>query len=114
MNEEQTSSLKDDFLSSEFLLGDVGAPFVIGLAVGFFAKKMLKTALFIGGAIIVTLFAAEHFGITQLNDTGLQNAATAATDAVKSSGNFLMDRLSNITSKGVSAGAGFIVGLKIG
>jgi uncharacterized membrane protein (Fun14 family) len=37
-------------MSSAFLLGNVGAPFVIGLAVGYFAKKMLRFALFLGGA----------------------------------------------------------------
>ena len=30
-----------DMLSAPFLIGNVGAPFVIGLAVGFFAKKVL-------------------------------------------------------------------------
>ncbi|MFH0785577.1 MAG: hypothetical protein V2B20_27030 [Pseudomonadota bacterium] len=30
-----------DFLSSAFLLGNVGAPFVTGLSVGYFAKKIL-------------------------------------------------------------------------
>ena len=29
-----------------YLLSNIGAPFVIGLAVGYFAKKVLKMALF--------------------------------------------------------------------
>jgi uncharacterized membrane protein (Fun14 family) len=103
-----------DILSSAFLLGNVGAPFVIGLAVGYFAKKMLRMALFLGGAAIVLLFITEYYGITEMADAKLQSAANAATGIAKQSGGFLVERLSHITSKGVSAVAGFFVGLKIG
>lgn len=103
-----------DFLSSTFLLGNVGAPFVIGLAVGYFAKKMLRLALFLGGAAIVLFFISEYYGITHTSNEELQNAATVATNIAQQSGGFLMERLSHITSKGVSAVAGFFVGLKIG
>ncbi|SEA91231.1 Uncharacterized membrane protein, Fun14 family [Thiothrix caldifontis] len=103
-----------DILSSAFLLGNVGAPFIIGLAVGYFAKKMLRLALFLGGAAIVLLFVTEYYGITEMTDEKLQSAANAATGVVKESGGFLVERLSHITSKGVSAVAGFFVGLKIG
>lgn len=103
-----------DIFSSAFLLGNVGAPFVIGLAVGYFAKKMLRTALFLGGAIIVLLFVAEYYGIIEITGEKLQLAATAATEAAKSSGGFLVDRLTRITSKGVSGVGGFFVGFKLG
>ena len=112
MNE--TLNAESDFLSSTFLVGNVGAPFVIGLAVGYFAKKMLRLALFLGGAAIVLLFVAEYYGIGHVDDAQLQSAATTATDMAKHSGGFLMDRLSHITAKGVSATAGFIAGLKLG
>lgn len=103
-----------DFLSAPFLIGNVGAPFVIGLAVGFFAKKVLKIALFLAGGAIVLLFVTEYYGMAQVSDAQLQTAADAATDLAQQSGEFLMDRLSQITSKGVSAVAGFAVGLKFG
>lgn len=103
-----------DIFSSAFLLGNVGAPFVIGLAVGYFSKKILRLSLFLGGAAIVLLFVTEYYGITHVPDEQLQNAATAATGIVQQSGSFLMERLSHITCKGVSAVAGFLVGLKIG
>ncbi|SJM93270.1 FUN14 family protein [Crenothrix polyspora] len=103
-----------DIFSSTFLVGNVGAPFVIGLAVGYFAKKMLKTVLFIAGAAIVVLFVAEYYGITSVNDIHLQNAASAATDAAKNSGSFLISRLSHITARGVSAVGGFYFGFKMG
>lgn len=104
----------DDFLSKDFLLGNVGGPFLIGLAVGYFAKKMFRTALFLGGAAIVALFVAEYYGFTQLSNAHLSSAAETAGQMAKSFGGFLMERLSHITSKGVSAGAGFLVGLRWG
>jgi uncharacterized membrane protein (Fun14 family) len=103
-----------DIFSSTFLIGNVGAPFVIGLAVGYFAKKMLRTMLFLGGAAVVLLFAAEYYDIINITDEKLQHAATVATEAAKSSGGFLVDRLTSITSKGVSGAGGFFVGFKMG
>lgn len=103
-----------DIFSSTFLIGNVGAPFVIGMAVGYFAKKMLRTALFLGGAFIVLLFVAEYYDIIEITDEKLQLAATAATEAAKNSGGFLVDRLTRITSKGVTGAGGFFVGFKLG
>lgn len=119
LNNESVSALQQqmpqtDFLSAPFLIGNVGAPFVIGLAVGFFAKKILKLALFIAGGAIVLLFITEYYGIAKVSDAQLQSAADTATGMAQQSGSFLMDRLSQITSKGVSALAGFAVGLKFG
>ncbi|MEQ1637552.1 MAG: FUN14 domain-containing protein [Methylococcales bacterium] len=108
------SNTAGDIFSSTFLLGNVGAPFVIGMAVGYFAKKMLRIALFVGGAILVALFVCEYYGIVDITDANLQSAATTATDAAKQSGGFLMERVTRITSKGVSGAAGFFVGLKLG
>ncbi|WP_174626043.1 FUN14 domain-containing protein [Candidatus Methylobacter favarea] len=103
-----------DIFSSSFLLGNIGAPFVIGLAVGYFAKKMLLTALFLAGAAIVLLFVAESYGLIEMTDEKLQHAASAATEAAKHSGSFLVARLSSITSKTVSAVAGFFAGFRLG
>lgn len=108
------SAPANDIFSSTFLIGNVGAPFVIGLAVGYFAKKMLRTALFLGGAVIVMMFIGESYGIIDITDAELQNAANAATKAAKDSGSFLINRLSVITTRGVSAVAGFFAGFKLG
>jgi uncharacterized membrane protein (Fun14 family) len=112
MNTSVASS--NDIFSTPFLLGSIGAPFIIGMAVGFFAKKMLKTALFIGGAIIVVLFVSEYYGVVHVDDTQLQHAADVAADAAESSSHFLVARLSSITSKGVSGTVGFFAGFKMG
>jgi len=103
-----------DIFSPDFMIGSVGTPFIMGLAVGYFAKKMLLTALFLCGAAIVLLFVCEYYGVTEISDVNLQEAADSATGAVKQSGDFLVKRLSGITSKGVSAASGFLVGLKLG
>ena len=103
-----------EIFTSDFMVGNVGAPFAMGLAVGYFAKKMLLTALFLCGATIVLLFVCEYYGVTEISDVNLQEAADSATDAVKKSGDFLVKRLSGITSKGVSAAGGFFVGFKLG
>jgi uncharacterized membrane protein (Fun14 family) len=101
-----------DFFSSDFLLGNVGAPFLIGAAVGFFAKKMLKVALFIGGAAIVMMFVGEYYHVINISEADLQSAADTVAKGAKDSGEFLLDRLARITSKGVSAIGGFFVGFK--
>ncbi|MBM4207768.1 MAG: hypothetical protein FJ190_07020 [Gammaproteobacteria bacterium] len=115
MNETTTQTAPNaDLFSSEFLMGNVGAPFVIGAAVGYFAKKMLKVAIFIGGALIVLMFIGEYYGMFDVSDAVLQSAADTAVKSAKASGDFLMNRLTRITSKGVSAVGGFAVGFKFG
>ena len=103
-----------DIFSSDFMIGNVGTPFVMGLAVGYFAKKMLLITLFLCGAAIVLLFVSEYYGITEISDIDLQQATDSATEAVEQSGDYLVKRLSGITSKGVSAAGGFFVGFKLG
>ncbi|MEC4747590.1 FUN14 domain-containing protein [Methylomicrobium sp. Wu6] len=108
------SSSGNDIFSAPFLLGNVGAPFVIGMAVGYFAKIMLKTALFIGGGLVVLMFVGEYYGIININGAELEHVADAATQVAKDSGNYLAGRLSTITTRGVSAVAGFTLGFKLG
>jgi len=115
MNETPLQTTPEtDLFSSDFLLGNVGAPFIIGVAVGFFAKKMLKVALFIGGAAIVLMFVGEYFHVINISDIQLQSAADTVAKGAKESGGFLVDRLTRVTSKGVSAVGGFFVGFKFG
>lgn len=115
MNESSSTNTPNlDFFSADFLMGNVGAPFIIGAAVGYFAKKMFKFALFIGGALVVLMFVGEYYHILTISDTQLQSAADAAVNGVKASGDFLVNRLTRITSKGISAAGGFFVGIKFG
>ena len=111
---KETTSSANDIFSPEFLLGNVGAPFIIGAAVGYFAKKMFKIALFIGGALVVLMFVGEYYHVINISDTDLQSAADTAVKNAKASGDFLVNRLTKITSRGVSAAGGFFVGFKFG
>ncbi|MBV5316588.1 MAG: hypothetical protein JZU50_02155 [Desulfobulbaceae bacterium] len=114
MNKAVSDPASLDIFSSAFLLPNIGAPFLVGLAVGYFAKKVLKVALFLGGAAVILLFVGEYYGVTQVNDQALQQTAQTAADLANQSGSFLYDRLSRLTWKGGSAVAGFLVGLKLG
>ncbi len=97
-----------------FLFGNVGMPFIIGLAVGYFAKKTLRIALFMGGLAIVVMFATEYYGFTSITDEGLKSTTAMVVNGMQSFFGFLTERLSHITSRGLSAVAGFAVGLKFG
>lgn len=108
------TAVPDDIFSSTFLMGNVGAPFIIGLAVGYFAKKMFKTALFIMGGIVTLMLVGESYGIITINETALLHTVDAASVAAKESGHFLVNRLSVYTARGVSATAGFFLGFKNG
>ena len=103
-----------DILSSTALIGNVGEPFLLGFAVGYFAKKMLRFLLFLGGGIIVMLFIAEYYGVVHITDSQLLHATDVAAQAAKSSSDFLLECLSSFTAKGVSATGGFIWGFKMG
>ncbi len=103
-----------DFFSTPSLLANMGAPFLLGIAVGYFAKKMLRTALFLGGGMVVMLFAAEYYGVVHITDTQLLHATDVATEVAKSSSDFLLKRLSQFTVQGVSATGGFLLGFKLG
>ncbi|MGE4560559.1 MAG: FUN14 domain-containing protein [Desulfobulbus sp.] len=114
MNQPAPDPASIDLFSAAFLLPNVGAPFLVGLAVGFFSKKMLKVALFLGGGAVVLLFVGEYYGVTHVDDQALHQTAQAAADLATQSGNFLYNRLSHLTWKGGSAVAGFLAGLKLG
>ncbi|MCK5888405.1 MAG: hypothetical protein KAG19_00515 [Methylococcales bacterium] len=100
--------------SSSFLLINVGAPFLIGMAVGYFVKKMLKIALFIFGMFMVFLLVTAHYGFIEINDANLTNAVQDGTSSINQFGTFLIDSLSGYKSIAASGVAGFFVGLKMG
>lgn len=108
------SATSFDTFSSAFWLPNVGAPFLIGLVVGYFSKKLLRLALLLAGAAVILLFIVEYYGIIRIYDQGIQQAALEAAEMANQGGGFLLERLSWITCKGVSAAAGFFVGLRMG
>ncbi len=99
---------------SSFLLINVGAPFLLGLAVGYFTKKALKVGLFLLGLSVVVLFVSTHYNIIVLNGPILTDTVEQGKDAANRFGAFLVESLSGLKGVGLSGCAGFFVGLKIG
>jgi uncharacterized membrane protein (Fun14 family) len=102
-----------DISPLDLLLNDIGVPFAIGLAVGYFAKKMLHMVLFLGGAAIVLLFACDYYNIIKIPTETLEHVVKYMLDQGKIAGSELLARLAHFTSKGVSGVAGFFVGFKL-
>jgi uncharacterized membrane protein (Fun14 family) len=108
-----------DILNPDFLLGNVGGPFVIGLAVGFFAKKMLKITLFCLGAGVVVVFIMQYFDFKGSHNINLQEVGDSFIGLVKHGFELLKEHLSTIQSgnKPIQSGSaltGFFVGIKLG
>ncbi len=103
-----------EFFTSDYLISNIGTPFGIGLAVGYFVKKLFLFGLILFGAAIILLFLSEHYGISTINYDHLQKSTEPFTNSALEFKNFLLVHLSKIPSKGISATTGFFVGLKLG
>ena len=100
--------------TGSFLLVSVGAPFLMGMAVGYFMKKTLKIGLFLLGLSIVLLLVAGYYGVIHISGAELTHAVEQGTGAVNRFGSFLVNSLSGLGVVGVGGAAGFFVGLKMG
>ncbi len=114
----ETASFTDVF-KPDFIIDNVGGPFIIGLAVGFFAKKMFKIALFCLGALVVVLFMLQYFDFKGSQDINFQEVGDSFIGSVKQGFELLNERLSKIQSnkktiQGGSAVGGFFIGFKLG
>jgi uncharacterized membrane protein (Fun14 family) len=92
---------------------EMGTGFIIGLAVGFFIKKSFKIVLFILGFALVVTFYMESQGIFTINEQVLEQQIASGAEYFDYLVAALKERITSLES-GVSAGAGFLVGLKIG
>lgn len=89
-----------DIQSASFLLSNVEAPFLIGLAVRCVGKKVLRLALLLAGSMVIFFFVSEYLGVIRVNGQGLQQSALNASELANQGGGFLLDLLSRITCKG--------------
>lgn len=92
---------------------EMGTSFTIGLAVGFFIKKSFKAVLFILGFALVITFYMESQGIFTINQELLEQNIAAGSEYMDYLVSSIKDRVTSFES-GIGAGAGFLVGLKIG
>ena len=94
---------------------EMGGGFLIGLAIGYVLKKSFKILLILLGISLITIFVLESKGVITLNEAGLQESVSGGMEMFKHFAGFLKDRLSNFeVTSGLSAVAGFVVGLKMG
>ncbi|CAA6806864.1 MAG: Unknown protein [uncultured Sulfurovum sp.] len=92
---------------------EMGTGFIIGLAVGFFIKKSFKAVLFILGFALIVTFYMESQGIFTINQEVLEQNIAAGSEYMEYLVSALQERVTSFQS-GIGAGAGFLVGLKIG
>jgi len=92
---------------------EMGSSFLIGLAVGYFIKKSFKIVLFILGFSLILIFFMESQDILTVNDQVLEKSISAGSTYFEFLVSSIQDRITNFKT-GIGAGAGFLVGLKIG
>lgn len=92
---------------------EMGSSFLIGLAVGYFIKKSFKIVLFILGFSLVLIFFMESKGVLTVNEQVLENSISAGSTYFEFLVSSIQDRITSFQT-GIGAGAGFLVGLKIG
>ena len=94
---------------------EMGTGFLIGLSVGYVLKKSFKLMLFLMGIGLIAVFILESQGVIQLDETHLQESVSHGVDTFKHFALFLKERLEHFqVSSGLSAVAGFFLGLKLG
>jgi len=94
---------------------EMGTGFLIGLSIGYVLKKSFKILLFLTGIALIAVFVLESQGVIHLNEEGLQHTISTGMDSFKHFALFLKERLEHFkVSSGLSAVAGFFIGLKMG
>ncbi len=94
---------------------EMGTGFLIGLSIGYVLKKSFKILLFLTGIALIAVFVLESQGVIELNEAHLQESVSHGVDTFKQFALFLQERLERFkVSSGLSAVAGFFLGLKMG
>jgi uncharacterized membrane protein (Fun14 family) len=92
---------------------ELGSSFLIGLAVGYFIKKSFKIVLFILGFSLILIFFMESQGVLTLNEQVLEKSISEGSTYFEFIVSSIQERITSFKT-GIGAGAGFLVGLKIG
>ena len=92
------------------MVGDVGVGAIVGFVTGYALKKLMKIAMAIIGAYILSLFYLQHKGVITINTDRLFNLTGSLTRQVVSLGQKVLGILPG-TSAFV---AGFYIGFKKG
>jgi len=92
------------------MVGDVGVGAVVGLITGFALKKILKLAIAIIGAYLLSLFWLQHKGVITINEEKLFNLAAGWSSELLTLGEKVVGILPGTTA----FLAGFYLGFRKG
>ncbi|MCD6373541.1 MAG: hypothetical protein J7L37_08390 [Thermococcus sp.] len=92
------------------MFGDMGVGAVVGFITGFALKKIMKLAMAIIGAYLLSLLWLQQKGVIEINQDKLFNLATGWSSAVMSIGEKAVGILPGTTA----FMAGFYVGFRKG
>ena len=83
---QTTTDPLDGLFSGSSLLSELGPAFLIGLAVGYFAKKVFRIGLFLFGGLVVAAFLLDQSGIFHVAPETLESMATGVGNEAVSAG----------------------------
>jgi uncharacterized membrane protein (Fun14 family) len=115
MEENLSYSLKNSSMIPELPYLNMGASFLVGVAVGFVVKKSFKIMLFLLGIALILIFFLEYKHVITINEDALLSSVDSVKNSFIHFVEFLKDRLNQMKVAGtLSAVTGFIVGIKMG
>jgi len=83
---QTTANPMDSLLSGNGWLSELGPAFIIGLALGYFAKKVFRIGLFLFGGLVVAAFLLDQSGIFHVAPETLESMATGVGNEAVSAG----------------------------
>ena len=97
-----------------YILFNAGAGFILGFAVGYALKKLLKLVLLFLGLVTLLLLALEYYGIIQVNYGKFVELVQAALNATRgATSGIISHALASLPFAG-SFAVGLAVGFKAG
>ena len=97
-----------------YILFNAGAGFVLGFAVGYALKKLLKLVLLFLGLVTILLLGLEYYGIIQINYQKFLEVVQSALNATRGAASGIISHaLASLPFAG-SFAAGLAVGFKLG
>lgn len=109
--------MSNDALGWSILGQQIGLGVVLGLAVGYVAKKALKALLALIGVLVIILIVLENFDLIQINWAAIEAWYNSAVQHPNGIVGILRDWAQQLQSHLPVAGSfmvGFLIGLKLG
>ncbi len=97
-----------------YILFNAGAGFILGFAVGYALKKLLKLVLLILGLVTLTLLALEYYGIISVNYNRFVELVDKAINATRSAASGILPHAIASFSFAGPFALGLAIGFKMG